>query len=1197
MDGNESFGRLLHRLRKARDLTQEALAQQVYCATDTIKKIEMGLRRPSRQLAAQLADCLGLTGDERAAFLTAARAEQVIDQLDVTAQPLNQPPGALGPTAAPSGTVIFLFTDIAGSTVLWEHYPQAMRAALARHDTILRQQIEAHGGHVFKTVGDAVYAAFATAPDALLAALQAQRALQVESWDSVRAPANPQANIQKLQSTLDVRVRMVLHTGAADIREGDYFGPPLNRAARLLAATHGGQVLLSLATEELVREELPADVTLRDLGEHRLKDLTHPEQIFQVVAPGLPSDFPPLRTLETRGTNLPVQPNALIGREHEIIAVRVLLRRADVHLVTLTGSGGVGKTRLALQIAAEVLEDFAHGAYVVALAPISDPNLVIPTIAQTLGVREASGQPLLESLKDHLRARQQLLLLDNFEQVLDAAPQVAELVAACPQLKLLITSREVLHLYGERDVLVPPLALPPREPRTTQRVPARRVNREPYLDQQDQILGSRFSVLPSTADLTQYEAVRLFSERAQAVKPEFAVTNQNAPAVAEICARLDGLPLAIELAAARVGLFPPEALLARLRSPLKVLTGGPRDRPARQQTLNNTIDWSYHLLSSGEQALFARLGVFVGGCTLDAADAVCNADGDLPFEAVDGITSLLDKSLLRQIETADDQPRVTMLETIRAYALQRLERSAGADALRQRHASYFCIAFHGHEAELVGGLPSAAVDEIAADIDNIRAAWQWAVDHDDLACLQHALESLFSFYNMRGMAAEGMSAFGRAIDRLSVGVAGEPTPQRTLALGRLLVRQGWLLWRTNLLGSFETIQRGLALLEAVELDTRAERASALGDLSWFYYISGDPEQAEASVTNGLALARAVGSDGLVANLLMTRGQILEFQGEARAAAEQFRASVAVYDNTDDLEGRASALNNWGRAAYAMGEYAQARRLIEDALYIRRRSDERYGISYSLLDLGRLAEFAGDYVQARELIGQSMAVAEQLQSGDHSARAYVALGAVAHAEGEFDEAENYFQRALKFWRDHRVGRGPALCLNGLAEVALDRGDIARARAYFEESLTIAQQLKNVGEAAVAELGLGRVALGLGAPAQAAAHLRRALKIAERTGAAPLALDALIVLAQLVSSGESTRIEQTIEFLALATTHPAARHATRARAARLLDAVITTPPPEVAQAAQARGQALDLWATAGELLVELEAARWATEEAER
>jgi tetratricopeptide (TPR) repeat protein len=576
---------------------------------------------------------------------------------------------------------------------------------------------------------------------------------------------------------------------------------------------------------------------------------------------------------------------------------------------------------------------------------------------------------------------------------------------------------------------------------------------------------------------------------------------------------------------------------------------------------------------------------------LDAAEAVCNPDGDLPFEVVDGITSLLEKSLLQRTETADGQPRVTMLETIREYALERLEQSAGADATRQRHASYFCTALHTREADFgSGGRAIEASEEIAAEIDNIRAAWQWAVDHDDLACLQRGLESLQLFYVMRGMAAEGMSAFGRAIDKLSAGVVGELTPEHTLTLGRLLVRQSWLLWRANQLGSCETMQRGVELLEAVELDTRAERATALVDLSQLqYYVSGDPNQAEESIMNGLALARAIQSDSLEADLLSIHAQQLEFQGEARAAAEQFRASLAGYDKAGDMEGRASALNNWGRAAYAMGEYPQARQLIEEALHIRRRSDERYGISYSLLDLGRLAEFAGDYTQARELIGQSLAVAEQLQSGDHSARAYVALGAIAHAEGQFNQAEDYFQRALRFWRVHRIARGPSLCLNGLAEVALDRGDIARARAYLEESLAIAQQLRNVGEAAVAELGMGRIALACEALDQAAAHLRRALQIAERTGAAPLALDALIVVAQLESSGVMPRIERAVELLVLVSQHPAARHATRARAAKFLEAVIATLPLEVAQAAQARSQAIDLWATARELLAELAAAR--------
>jgi len=480
----------------------------------------------------------------------------------------------------PSGTVTFLFTDIEGSTQLWEQHPQAMPSALARHDAILREATAAHGGVVFRTVGDAFCTAFASAPAALRAALDAQRALHHQDWGAVGP----------------IRVRIALHTGAVAIRDAEYQGQPLNRIARLLSAGHGGQVLLSAATQELARDLLPPDAELRDMGVHRLKDLTHPEQIFQLVAPGLPADFPPLKTLDRRPHNLPAQPTALIGREQAIATVCSLLRRADVRLVTLTGPGGTGKTRLALQTAAELLEQFGDGVWFVNLAPISDPDLVATTIAQVLGAREHDNRPLLEQLKAYLREKRLVLLLDNFEQVAEAAPLVSELLAAAPGLKALATSRMPLHLSGEHEIAVAPLALPPSERSNVQ-------------------------------TLTQYEAVRLFIERAQAVKADFAVTNANAPAVAEICERLDGLPLAIELAAARVKLFPPQALLARLSSRLQLLTGGARDLPERQQTIRNTIDWSYQLLGEDEKRLFSRLGVFVGGWTPEAAETVLRTEG------------------------------------------------------------------------------------------------------------------------------------------------------------------------------------------------------------------------------------------------------------------------------------------------------------------------------------------------------------------------------------------------------------------------------------------------------------------------------------------------------------------------------------------------------------------------------------------
>src|SRR5215218_6173572 len=646
--------------------------------------------------------------------------------------------------APPSGTVTFLFTDIEGSSRLWEECPETMSTALGRHDEAMHGAIAANGGHVFKTVGDAFCAAFPTALGALQAALAAQRIFLSETW-------REEAGF--------LRVRMVLHTGSTIERDGDYFGPPVNRVARLLSAAHGGQVLLSAATHEMVRDQLPAGMSLAELGEHRLKDLFRPERVFQLLTPGLPSEFPPLRTLDTYRNNLPLQPTPLVGREKEVSEVCDLLGGDETSLLTLTGPGGIGKTRVALQAAADLLDEFPDGTFFAQLATLTEAELFLPAVAETLGVKETAEQPLDESLKDYLHERRMLLVLDNFEQVLEAAPTVTGLLAVAPGLKVLATSRTPLRLYGEKAYAVPPLSVPD------------------------------VRHLPDLKALSQYEAVRLFIERAKSAKVDFEVTDESAPAVAEICVRLDGLPLAIELAAARITMLPPKAMLQRLSSRLKLLTGGARDLPVRQRTLRGAIEWSHTLLGDGEKTLFARMAVFSGGRTLEAVEAVCDALDDLPVDAFEGVSSLLDKNLLRQEEGPEGEPRFVMLETIHEYAREKLQESGEAEEIGRAHTEYFLALVEEAEPELVGAEQVAWMDRLEAEHDNLRAALSRSLKAGDSGSALRIGGALWRFWNVRGHFSEGRRW-------LTAGLSGEgaaPASLRaraSLGLGYLELRQG-----------------------------------------------------------------------------------------------------------------------------------------------------------------------------------------------------------------------------------------------------------------------------------------------------------------------------------------------------------------------------------------------------------------------
>ncbi len=827
----------------------------------------------------------------------------------------------------PTGTVTFLFTDIEGSTRLWESDREAMASTLARHDAILRECLESHGGHVFKTIGDAFCTAFASAPEAVVAAIDAQRRLSAEPW-SVSA---------------GMRTRIALHTGTARVDDGDYYGPAVNRVARLLSAGHGGQVLISRSTYNLVRGGLPPGVSMRDLGEHRLKDLVEGEQLYQVVAPGLATNFPPLNTLDRIAHNLPSQRSPLIGRVAELERVEELLRRPDVGLLTLTGPGGIGKTRLGLQAAAELADDFTDGVFLIPFAGVVDPAEVPATIAHVLGMRESAGRDVGDALADHLRARRALLVLDNFEQVVAAAPRVAELLASCPNLKVLVTSQSVLHVQDEHEYPVPPLGFP-----------------DPLQ-------------LPSPGQFSQYAAVELFIQRALTFKPDFRVTNENAPAVAEICARLDGLPLAIELAAARIKLLSPQAMLARLQSRLKLLTGGSRDLPERQQTLRAAIAWSHDLLDEGEKALFRRLAVFVGGATLEAAEAVCSAAGDPGVDLLEGVASLLDKSLLRHATSSrEEETRAVMLETIREFGLERLAESGEEEITRAAHATYFRAFVEEAAQHMLTGDEARWIERLAPERENVVAALGWCLDGHDVESGLAIAAGFRRFWTIRGHLREGREWIERALGA-SAGVAPELRAAILMAAANL-AREGRETGRARALAAesraiYENLGdvRNIAMVTGTQAIIEFDEAVATGETG----------RAAELFAEQLDQARGLDDKHLVARALIFSGELARSRGDTAAARASYEETVTTLSTVGGGNSglMALALTNLGLLEADNGEYAAARRRFVEGLAIGHDLGDRGSIVYCLAGLGGVRGALGETILAARLFGAAEAIME------------------------------------------------------------------------------------------------------------------------------------------------------------------------------------------------------------------------------
>ncbi len=836
------------------------------------------------------------------------------------------------------GTYTFLFSDIEGSTSLEAAIGRdAYGARLTRHRTLMRTAWQTFRGEEQLTEGDSFFVVFREAPEAVEAAVAAQRALATETWPD-GAP---------------IRVRMGLNTGGADVAGDSYVGVPINRAARIAAVAHGGQILVSGLTHDHLQDEPIAGIALRDLGDHRLKDLGTPVRIFQVEADGLPAVFPPLRTLDARPNNLPTQLTTFVGRDAELDEAAGLL--ATTRLLTLTGPGGTGKTRLSLQLAARASDDFPEGVFFVPLEPIRDPILVGPRIASAVGIVESTARSITETLADWLRDKRLLLVLDNFEQVVAAAPIVADLLRTAPDIKIIVTSRAVLHISGEQEYPVPGLPTPPD------------VSHMTGLERLQ--TGGETRQLDPVA-LGDYAAVRLFVERAVAVRPAFALTAENAPAVAAISARLHGMPLAIELAAARIKILSPDAILTRLDHQLDVLAAGSRDLPARQQTLRGAIAWSYELLDPGGRRLLDRLSVFATGCDLASAEAICGPSAELDgMDILDGLMALVDQSLLKVEEMADGEPRFRLLDTIRAYAAEQLEASGELALIQGRHRDWYVALVERAAGELSGDEQRRWLDRLEIEHDDIRAVLDRAVAAPDPLVAIGLAFHIWRFWQKHGHLAEAR----RRLEAMEAAPWSRDEPHLRARLVEALGGTYW--WMGDLAHMSVCYQEALSLW--LEIGSEPEIANAYYNASFQYAVpernqsgtDSDPERMGlAYLERSRDIYHRIGDRRGEANARWGIGNYEYFRGLAANGVENFGAALEMFREVGDQTMEAWALHMHGTALLRNGDAAGAQRDVAHAIRHFHSSGDASGLTLTLDDMSAIAVAKGDLPRAARLRG-------------------------------------------------------------------------------------------------------------------------------------------------------------------------------------------------------------------------------------
>jgi predicted ATPase/class 3 adenylate cyclase len=897
----------------------------------------------------------------------------------------------------PSGTVTFLFTDIEGSTKLAQKYPEEWEDKRARHHTILRSAIELHNGYIFQIIGDAFCATFHTADDALQAAVESQKNLHNENWGNVI-----------------IRVRMGINTGKAEIQKsGEYQGYlAMSRVQRLMSAAHGGQTLLSSTTAHLTQDNLPKEITLCDLGERRLKDMPQPEHIFQLIIPNLPANFPPLRTLEASPNNLPTQLTSFIGREKELADVKILLE--NTHLLTLIGPGGTGKTRLLLQTSTDLLETFPHGAWLVELASILDPILVPRTTALAIGLREEPQRPVIDMLCDYLRDKKLLILLDNCEHLVDACAQMADrILHASPNVRILASSREALGIGGEVTYRVPSLGLPD------------------------------LSHLPPAESLGQYEAVKLFIDRATSAVPTFKVTDENALALAQICFRLDGIPLAVELAAAKIRVLSVEQIARRLDDRFRLLTGGSRTALERHQTLRAAIDWSYNLLPTNEQVLFRKLSIFVNGWTLEAAEVVCSDEYMKNDDVLDLLEHLINKSLVTLDET-----RYRMLETIRQYANEKLVEAGESYALRDRHVEYFLNLAETAEPHLTRPEQMEWLAQLDADYENLRSALEWALNKESAELSLRMCAALGWFWYIRGYWLEGTKWLQNALSKPSQQSYGE-----NIARVKALYQDAAL---ANYLDDLEHLknsaERSLAL--AQEVSDKRDIAIARFYVGWALDRQGDDDSALPMMEQSLIEFQKIGELYWESVTYRWLSLILVKRGDLRIE-ERVHHHLKLARKAGERNNLASALLNLAMQLFEFNYLQQAEEYAEEADDLFNQIGSTF--SESGFFIARLAWFRGNFIKAREVLMNIEERSRLIGDRNLQSMANADLGCLALEEGDLEHAYLYLEESLTTAREIRNKDSIVWRLAELGNTFYLQGNMEKFKQSYRESFSLGKEL--------------------------------------------------------------------------------------------------------------------------------------------